>query len=403
MTPSTRANHDSLPSTPANHESLRASARARSWLAPAAYLFAPLGVLTLLFFAPLATMVRQSVAADSRAGTAAGFTVAHYARFFGDPYYLSALLVTLGTAALVTLITVVVGLPDRLYVLACQRPIALAARHLVALALLRQRRRQGLRLDGAAVAGVSRGLAQRIRRRRPHQRAPIAAVHGAARGERDDAHRARAAGVGARVRRERAARVVGRWWCRSACRASWPAASSCSASRWRRTWCRRSSAGAPRGRFLPVLMYQQVTIAQNWGFGGGNRGDPAGGRDSDHRDRQHGRAPGEARAGHERRVQWVSGSWLATTSLAYLFLAAPIAIVLVFSFSDGASFAFPPQGFSLRWFRYLAGRDEFLCGRDRQRAGRGTGVPRRGRPWRPGRHLRWYGSAFAARRSSKAC
>lgn len=46
--------------------------------------------------------------------------------------------------------------------------------------------------------------------------------------------------------------------------------------------------------------------------------------------------------------------------LAYLFLLAPIAIVLVFSFSDGASFTFPPSGLSLRWFRYLAGRDEFI-------------------------------------------
>lgn len=46
--------------------------------------------------------------------------------------------------------------------------------------------------------------------------------------------------------------------------------------------------------------------------------------------------------------------------LAYSFLLAPIAIVLVFSFSDGASFAFPPSGFSFRWFRYLAGRDEFI-------------------------------------------
>ncbi|MDA1082593.1 MAG: ABC transporter permease [Gemmatimonadetes bacterium] len=47
-------------------------------------------------------------------------------------------------------------------------------------------------------------------------------------------------------------------------------------------------------------------------------------------------------------------------ALAYIFLLAPIAIVLVFSFSDGAGFAFPPSGFSLRWFRYLAGRDEFI-------------------------------------------
>lgn len=44
----------------------------------------------------------------------------------------------------------------------------------------------------------------------------------------------------------------------------------------------------------------------------------------------------------------------------YAFLLAPIIIVLVLSFSSGASVSFPPPGFSLRWFRYLAGRDEFL-------------------------------------------
>ncbi len=44
----------------------------------------------------------------------------------------------------------------------------------------------------------------------------------------------------------------------------------------------------------------------------------------------------------------------------YVFLLAPLAIVLVLSFSAGATVAFPPPGFSLRWFRYLAGRDEFI-------------------------------------------
>ncbi len=44
----------------------------------------------------------------------------------------------------------------------------------------------------------------------------------------------------------------------------------------------------------------------------------------------------------------------------YAFLLAPIAIVLVLSFSSGSTVAFPPPGFSLRWFRYLAGRDEFI-------------------------------------------
>jgi putative spermidine/putrescine transport system permease protein len=46
--------------------------------------------------------------------------------------------------------------------------------------------------------------------------------------------------------------------------------------------------------------------------------------------------------------------------LAIGALVLPVAIVLVFSFSSDASFAFPPRGFSVRWFRYLAERREFL-------------------------------------------
>jgi putative spermidine/putrescine transport system permease protein len=44
----------------------------------------------------------------------------------------------------------------------------------------------------------------------------------------------------------------------------------------------------------------------------------------------------------------------------YGFLIAPIAVVVVWSFSDSAALAFPPAGWSLRWFRYLAGRGEFI-------------------------------------------
>ncbi len=46
--------------------------------------------------------------------------------------------------------------------------------------------------------------------------------------------------------------------------------------------------------------------------------------------------------------------------VAYGFLFAPILIVLVFSFNRGETLTFPPQGLSLRWFRYLAGRHEFI-------------------------------------------
>ena len=73
-----------------------------------AYLLAPLTVLMVLFVAPLAVMLGQSVLADDETG---GLTLLHYARFFGDSYYVSGLLATLGVAALVTAITVAVSYP----------------------------------------------------------------------------------------------------------------------------------------------------------------------------------------------------------------------------------------------------------------------------------------------------
>ena len=72
------------------------------------YLLAPLTVLTVLFVVPLAAMVIQSVRADDAMG---GLTLAHYARFFGDRYYVSGLFATLGVATLVTAITVAVSYP----------------------------------------------------------------------------------------------------------------------------------------------------------------------------------------------------------------------------------------------------------------------------------------------------
>jgi putative spermidine/putrescine transport system permease protein len=44
-----------------------------------------------------------------------------------------------------------------------------------------------------------------------------------------------------------------------------------------------------------------------------------------------------------------------------MFLLAPIAVVIVLSFSAGSNVSFPLPGLSLRWFRYLAGRDEFIA------------------------------------------
>ncbi len=76
----------------------------------------------------------------------------------------------------------------------------------------------------------------------------------------------------------------------------------------------------------------------------------------------------------------LASKWLlaAYNVAAYLFLLAPIAIIVVLSFSDGASLAFPPSGFSLRWFRYLAGRDEFIAATMVSLAGRGDRFGRSG-------------------------
>ncbi len=41
-------------------------------------------------------------------------------------------------------------------------------------------------------------------------------------------------------------------------------------------------------------------------------------------------------------------------ALLYAFLLLPVAIVVIASFNAGNYLRFPPQGFSLRWFRHFA-------------------------------------------------
>lgn len=85
-----------------------ATARGRLLL----YLIAPLLSVGALFFAPLATMVRYSVQpAVSAAGGPKGLSLEHYARFFSDPFYLSSLALTIATGVLVALVTVAVAYP----------------------------------------------------------------------------------------------------------------------------------------------------------------------------------------------------------------------------------------------------------------------------------------------------
>jgi len=50
----------------------------------------------------------------------------------------------------------------------------------------------------------------------------------------------------------------------------------------------------------------------------------------------------------------------AVVTLLYLFLLAPIVIVVIAAFNSGEYLRFPPEGFSLRWFRALATSDTFI-------------------------------------------
>ena len=78
------------------------SARAQA----AALLTAPVAVATLLFFVPLTLMIGASAVTDDGA-----VTLTHFARFFADSYYLTALAVTLSTSLLVALIAIVISYP----------------------------------------------------------------------------------------------------------------------------------------------------------------------------------------------------------------------------------------------------------------------------------------------------
>jgi putative spermidine/putrescine transport system permease protein len=47
-------------------------------------------------------------------------------------------------------------------------------------------------------------------------------------------------------------------------------------------------------------------------------------------------------------------------ALLYLFLLAPIIIVVIAAFNSGEYLKFPPEGFSLRWFRSLLSSEPFI-------------------------------------------
>lgn len=69
----------------------------------------PVAVVSLLFAAPLAVLVSESVVGDRARG--GGISFDQYARFFGDSFYTGSLLLTFGTALLVAVLAIAIGYP----------------------------------------------------------------------------------------------------------------------------------------------------------------------------------------------------------------------------------------------------------------------------------------------------
>jgi putative spermidine/putrescine transport system permease protein len=64
----------------------------------------------------------------------------------------------------------------------------------------------------------------------------------------------------------------------------------------------------------------------------------------------------------KRRAGFGRPGFLALVALLYLFLLAPLLVVLIISFSSNQFLSFPPQGFSLRWYQNLAHETVFITG-----------------------------------------
>ncbi len=57
-------------------------------------------------------------------------------------------------------------------------------------------------------------------------------------------------------------------------------------------------------------------------------------------------------------------SWVLTTvaTLLLVFIYLPLLVVVLYGFNGGSNLSWPPQGFSLRWFRLIFGEDAFRSG-----------------------------------------
>lgn len=64
----------------------------------------------------------------------------------------------------------------------------------------------------------------------------------------------------------------------------------------------------------------------------------------------------------KRRTGLGRPAFRALVAVLYLFLLAPLLVVLVISFSSNTFLSFPPQGFSLRWYQELPHEAVFVAG-----------------------------------------
>lgn len=223
----------------------------------AVLLAAPLSIATAFFFVPLALMAWRSL--TSADGTV---SLEHYARFVTDGYYVGGLFITLGTALLVTLVA-----------LACSYPVAYtywraggrARSALVVLLLSPFYANVVVKVFGWMVLlpsewlnGYTGLVIVSVHRAMPFMVLLLASAM--SRIEPEWIESARTCGAnGGRVLRT----II------------WPLSIPGAVAGAVLVFSMTIAAyvvpaivgGSWRGRFLPVLMYQQMTIAQDWGFG----------------------------------------------------------------------------------------------------------------------------------------
>ena len=217
----------------------------------------PLAVTIALFVAPLLLMVRRSVISDG-----GSLTLDHYERFLDDPYYLGGLGITLATALLVTLITLAVAYPMALLYWQASRRV----KSMLIVMLLSPFYANivvkvfgwMLILPGSLLNGYAGLLIVSVHRDLPFMVLLLASAM--TRIDPDWIESAQTCGA----TRWRVLRTI-----------IWPlsipgvvSGSTLVFSLTMAAYVVPAMVGGPwRGRFLPVLLYQQITISQDWAFG----------------------------------------------------------------------------------------------------------------------------------------